>query len=74
VKESGRDELMWIVIHMCMEAVLGISLYSFLYLKLTKTLSFLLCLMFSFQQIGEKRAEQVLLAREWGLDVGGEGR
>jgi hypothetical protein len=28
VKRSGRDEPMWIVIHMCMEAMLGISLYS----------------------------------------------
>jgi hypothetical protein len=33
VKRSGRDEPMWIVIHMCMEATLGISLYSYLYLN-----------------------------------------
>jgi hypothetical protein len=26
VKRSGRDEPMWVVIHMCMEAMLGISL------------------------------------------------
>jgi hypothetical protein len=33
-----------------MEAMLGISLYSYLYLKLAKTLSFLLSLMSSLQQ------------------------
>jgi hypothetical protein len=38
VKSSGRDEPMWVSIHMCMEARLGISLYSYLYLKLAKTL------------------------------------
>jgi hypothetical protein len=40
VKRSGRDEPIRAVIHMCMEAMLGISLYRYLYLKLTK----LLCL------------------------------
>jgi hypothetical protein len=46
----GRDEPMWIAIHMCMEAMLGISLYSYLYLKLAKTLClsyFLLCFLFN---------------------------
>jgi hypothetical protein len=38
VKRSGRDEPMWFVIHICMEAMLGISLYSYLYLKLAKML------------------------------------
>jgi hypothetical protein len=38
VKRSGRDELIWAVIHMCMEAMLGISLYSYFYLKLAKAL------------------------------------
>jgi hypothetical protein len=52
---SDRDEPMWFVIHMCMKAVLGISLYSYPYLKLAKTpcLSYyLLC--FLFNKIGEK--------------------
>jgi hypothetical protein len=49
-KKSGRDEPMWVAIHMCIEAMLGISLYSYLYLKLAKMLSFLLSLMFSLQQ------------------------
>jgi hypothetical protein len=42
---------MRVVIHMCMEAMLRISLYSYLYLKLAKMLClFLLSLMFSLQQ------------------------
>jgi hypothetical protein len=28
VKKSGRDEPMWAAIHKCVEAMLGISLYS----------------------------------------------
>jgi hypothetical protein len=28
-KVSGKDEPIWVVIHMCMEAMLGISLYSY---------------------------------------------
>jgi hypothetical protein len=36
MKRSGRDEPVWIVIHKCMEAMLGISLYSYLYPKLAK--------------------------------------
>jgi hypothetical protein len=47
---SGRDETIWVVIEMCMEAMLGISLYSYLYLKRAITLCFsfsLLCLLFN---------------------------
>jgi hypothetical protein len=36
LKRSGGDEPMWVVIHMCMEAMLGISLHSYLSLKLAK--------------------------------------
>jgi hypothetical protein len=46
VKRSGRDEPVWVAIHRYMEATLGISLYSYLYLKLSKTLClsyYLLC-------------------------------
>jgi hypothetical protein len=49
-KSSDRDEPMWVAIHKCMEAMLGICLYSYLYLKLAKMLSSLLSLMFSLQQ------------------------
>jgi hypothetical protein len=50
VKRSGRDESMQVVIHKCMEAMLGISLYSYLYLKLAKMPCFsyyLFCLLFN---------------------------
>jgi hypothetical protein len=51
VKSSGRDELMWVVIHMCIAIILEISLYSYLYLKLAKNaMLFILSLMFSLQQ------------------------
>jgi hypothetical protein len=33
VKRSGRDESAWVVTHLCMEAMLGISLYSYPYLN-----------------------------------------
>jgi hypothetical protein len=33
VNKSDRDEPMWVVIHKCMEAMLGISLYSYPYLN-----------------------------------------
>jgi hypothetical protein len=56
MKRSGRDEPIWVAIHKCMEAMLGISLYSYIYLKLAKTLClsyYLLC--FLFNKIGEKQ-------------------
>jgi hypothetical protein len=54
VKRSGRDDPMWTTVHKCMEAMLGISLYSSLYLKVAKPLclSYLLC--FLFNKIGEQ--------------------
>jgi hypothetical protein len=45
-EEVSRDEPVWVVIRKCMEAMLGISLYNYLYLKLAKMLLFL---MFSLQ-------------------------
>jgi hypothetical protein len=58
---SGRDEPKWVVICMCMEAMLRISLYSFLYLKLAKTLCLLiLTYVFSSTKSENKRSEQVL--------------
>jgi hypothetical protein len=64
VKRSGRDEPMWIAIHMCMEATLGISLYSYLYLKLAK----MLCLSYYLlvTKLENKRAEQVQPGRGGG--------
>jgi hypothetical protein len=42
VKRAARDEPMWVVIHLYMEAMLGISLYSYLHLILEKCYVFLL--------------------------------
>jgi hypothetical protein len=50
VKRFGRDEPMWVAIHKCTEAILGISPYSYLYLKLAKTLClsyYRLCFLFN---------------------------
>jgi hypothetical protein len=49
LKRSGRDEPMCVAIPKLMETTLGISLYSYLYLKLAKTVS-LSYLIFSLQQ------------------------
>jgi hypothetical protein len=73
VKRSGRDEPIGVVIHLCMEAMLGISLYTHVYLKLTK----MLCLsyylnVFSSTKL-EKRAEQVLPGSECGRGGRGAG-
>jgi hypothetical protein len=77
VKKSDRDESMWIAIHKGIEAMLGISLYSYLYLKPPKTpcLSYyLLC--FLFKKLG-KREEQDLPGsggggRGWEERAGGQ--
>jgi hypothetical protein len=50
VKWSGRDETMCDTIQKCMETMLGITLYSPLYLKLAKMLClsyYLLCFLFN---------------------------
>jgi hypothetical protein len=58
VKSSGRDEPMLVLVHKCMEAMLGIALYCYLYLKLAKTLFFLLSFMFSPQEIQRTRGQK----------------
>jgi hypothetical protein len=68
VKRSGRDEPIWVVIHMCMEAMLGISLNSNLYLNLAKMLCFFI-IAYVFSSTKLKKAEQVLSGSE-----GGRGR
>jgi hypothetical protein len=55
VKKYGRNEPLWVIIHMCMEAMLEIFLYSYPYLNIAKTLClsyFCLCLLFN--KIGEE--------------------
>jgi hypothetical protein len=59
---------MWTKIYMCMEATLGISLYSYLYLKLEKMLYlsyYLLCFIFN------KIREEVGTGSSWKRDEGG---
>jgi hypothetical protein len=61
VKRSGRDEPMWVATHKCMEAMLGISLYSYLYLKLAKTLClsyYLLSFLFNKVREGGRGKEE----------------
>jgi hypothetical protein len=66
MKRSSGDEPIQVVIHMWMEAMLGISLYSYPYLKLAKTLCLsYYCLYLLFNKIGEE-AEQVLPGSEGG--------
>jgi hypothetical protein len=65
VKRSGTDESIRVVTHMCMEAMLGISVYSYLYLKLAKTLCLsYYCLCLLFKKIEE--AEWVLTGSDRG--------
>jgi hypothetical protein len=55
VKRSGRDESIQVIIHKCMEAMLGISQYSYPYLKLAKMLCIsYYCLCLLFNKIGEE--------------------
>jgi hypothetical protein len=72
VKRSGRDEPVWVVIHMCMEAMLGKSLcIAILISNWQKRCVFLIAAyVFSSTKL-EKRAEQVLPGSEGG---GGRGR
>jgi hypothetical protein len=60
MNRSGGDEPIRVVIHMRLEAMIGISLYSCLYFKLAKMLCFfILFLVFPSTKL-ENRAEQVL--------------
>jgi hypothetical protein len=65
VKRSGRDEPMWVLIHMCMEAMLVISLYRYPYLKLAKMLCLIISYVFSSTKLENKRAEQVGQVNGW---------
>jgi hypothetical protein len=61
VKRTGRDESMWVVIHIGMETIQGISLCNYTYLKLTKMHVFLtIFYVFSSKKLENKRAEQIL--------------
>jgi hypothetical protein len=67
MKRSGRNEPVWVAIHKCMEATLGISQNSYIYPKLAKMpcLSYyLLC--FLFNKIGEEEGGKGS-AWKWGI-------
>jgi hypothetical protein len=70
VKRSGRDESIRVVVHLCMEAILGISLYSYPYLNYQKHFVFLIIAYVYSSTKLEKRAEQVLPE----IEQGGEKR
>jgi hypothetical protein len=62
---SNRDEPMWVAIHMCLEATLAISVYSYFYLRLAKCYVFLIIVyVFSSTKLENKRVEEVL-SRIW---------
>jgi hypothetical protein len=63
VKRSVRDESTWVLTHLYMKAMLGISLYS------KNTLSSLLCYVFSSTK-SEIRAEQDLPGSKGGWGKG----
>jgi hypothetical protein len=69
-EEVWYYESVWVVIHMCMEAMLGISLYSYPYLKLAQMLCLsYYCLCLLFNKIG-KQGE--LRGKGGGRGPGGE--
>jgi hypothetical protein len=66
MKRSGRNKYM--------EATLGISLYSYLYLKLAKTIClsyYLLCFIFNIIREEEGRIGSAWKCRGWGQKGGG---
>jgi hypothetical protein len=73
MKKSGRDEPVWVAIHKCMEAMLGISLYSCLYPKLAKICLSYYLLCFLFNKIKEEGRQVLPRSRGFG-DVGDGGR
>jgi hypothetical protein len=60
VKKSGRDEPIRFVKQIFVVPTLGISLYSYLYLELAKTVCFSYYLLFSLQNLENRRVERVL--------------
>jgi hypothetical protein len=71
---SGRDESILAIIYMYLEAMLGISLYSYLYLKLAKMLCLsYYCICFLFNKIGEEGRTGSAWKRGWWRRRGGSG-
>jgi hypothetical protein len=64
---GSRDETIQVVIHLCMEAMSGISLYSYPYLNQQECFVFLIiAYVFSSTKL-EKRAEEVLPGSKCGV-------
>jgi hypothetical protein len=71
VNKSGRDESIWVVVHLCTEAMIGISLYSYLNYKLGKVLClsyYFLCLLFNKIR---KAGRTYYAWKQWGCGVRG---
>jgi hypothetical protein len=71
-EEVWQDEAIWVIIHICMVTTLEISLHSYLYLKLAKTLfsHYLLC--FPFKKVREQGCRTTDSAQNRGEEeVGG---
>jgi hypothetical protein len=65
---SGRDEPIWVIIHICMESTQRISLYSCLYLKTSKSAMFFLLsfIFFFFNKIREEEEQALPRGRRRG--------
>jgi hypothetical protein len=68
MKRSGRDEPIWVAIHLCKETTQRISLYSYAYLKLAKMPWFSYRLCFFFNKIRKRGLNGFF------LEAGGRGR
>jgi hypothetical protein len=76
VKRSGKDEPMWVAIHMCEEAPLEVSLYSYLYVKLEKSYTFI-TVFYIFSPMKSENKGRIRSAWKWGRRgrvTGGEKR
>jgi hypothetical protein len=70
VKRSGREEPMWVAIHKCMEAIIRIFLYIYLYFKLAKQICLSYYLLFSLQQNWRTRGQNRFYLEVWGSGSG----
>jgi hypothetical protein len=73
VKRSSRDESIQVVIHMCMEAMLRTSLYSYSYVKVAKMLCLSYNCLSSLQQ-NWKRGQNRFCLEARGTGERGRGR
>jgi hypothetical protein len=60
VKRSGREEPMWVAIHVCMETMLGISLYGYISNKQKLYVILIISYVFFSTKLENKKVEQVL--------------